>query len=69
MPGILEAAIVIGGVVNGPIIGLFSVGMLLPWVGARGALTGLLGSVSSTLSLSRQAQIRQKYNKRYPNLR
>jgi len=37
----LEAAIVIGGVVNGPIIGIFTAGMLLPWVDSRGALTGL----------------------------
>ena len=45
MPGMLEAAMVIGGVINGPIIGVFSVGMLLPWVNSTGVLAGFLGSI------------------------
>ena len=48
LPGMLEAAVVIGGVINGPIIGLFSVGMLLPWVGERGALVGFVSAVLLT---------------------
>ena len=45
MPGMLEAAYIIGGVINGPIIGAFSVGMLLPWVNSVGVLGGFLGSI------------------------
>jgi len=45
MPGMLEAAMIIGGVINGPIIGVFSIGMLLPWVNSKGALTGFIGSI------------------------
>ena len=45
MPGMLEAAMIVGGVINGPIIGVFSVGMLLPWVNSRGVLGGFLGAI------------------------
>lgn len=45
MPGMLEAAMIIGGVINGPIIGVFTAGMLLPWINSCGVLGGFLGSV------------------------
>ena len=45
MPGMLEAAMIIGGVINGPIIGVFSAGMLLPWVNSTGVLGGFLGAI------------------------
>ena len=41
----LEAAMIIGGVINGPIIGVFSAGMLLPWINSVGVLGGFLRSV------------------------
>ena len=49
MPGMLDhscpAAMIIGGVINGPIIGVFSAGMLLSWVNSVGVLGGFLGSI------------------------
>ena len=44
----MEAAIIIGGVVNGPILGVFSAGMLLPWVNSAGVLVGFTVSLIST---------------------
>ena len=41
----LEAAMIIGGVINGPIIGVFSAGMLLLWINSVGVLGGFLGSI------------------------
>ena len=40
LPGMLEAAMVIGGVLKGPIFGVFSIGMLVPWVNSKGILVG-----------------------------
>ena len=48
MPGMLELALVIGGCTNGPIIGVFTLGMLVPWVSNRGALGGFLTGVILT---------------------
>jgi len=45
MPGMLEAGLIIGGVTSGPIIGVFTLGMVVPWVGEKGALGGFLTSV------------------------
>jgi len=61
LPGMLEAAIVIGGVVNGPIIGIFTAGMLLPWVDSRGALTGFLTSVVFTTWVAAGGTIYKRY--------
>merc|ERR1712130_746399 len=61
LPGMLEAAIVIGGVVNGPIIGIFTAGMLLPWVDSRGALTGFLTSVVFTTWVATGGTIYKRY--------
>jgi len=61
LPGMLEAAIVIGGVVNGPIIGIFTAGMLFPWVDSRGALTGFLTSVLFTTWVAAGGTIYKRY--------
>ena len=42
MPGMMEAAVIIGGVTSGPIIGVFSLGLLVPWVGHQAALTAFV---------------------------
>ena len=44
----LEVGTLITGVITGPIIGLFMVGMLLPWVNNTGALTSFIGSILLT---------------------
>jgi len=47
-PGMLEVGTLVSGAVNGPILGLFLAGMLLPWVNSRGALLGFLTSTLVT---------------------
>ena len=62
MPGMMEAAIVIGGVVNGPIIGVFSIGMLIPWVNSTGILVGFVGSLLTTIWIATGGTIYKHYN-------
>jgi len=62
MPGLLEAAMVVGGVVNGPIIGIFTVGMLLPWVNSRGATLGFMGSVLVTTWVAVGGNVYKRFN-------
>merc|ERR1711915_714591 len=45
LPGMLEAAMVIGGTLKGPLFGVLSLGMLCPWVNSTGILVGFFGSV------------------------
>ena len=44
----LEVGTLITGVITGPIIGLFMVGMLLPMVTNGGAVTSFMGSILLT---------------------
>lgn len=46
---ILQLAYSLFGVLGGPLLGLFTLGMLFPWANKWGALTGLLGSLSLML--------------------
>ena len=57
MPGMLELAMVIGGVTNGPILAVFSLGMLVPWVGHTGALAGFLSGVTLSSWVAGGAQV------------
>ena len=57
MPGMLELAMVIGGVTNGPIIGVFTAGLLIPWISARGALGGLISGVLLSSWIAGGAQV------------
>ncbi|XP_059475932.1 sodium-coupled monocarboxylate transporter 1-like isoform X1 [Neocloeon triangulifer] len=38
--GVLQAALSVNGMVGGPILGLFSLGILIPWVNWKGAFSG-----------------------------
>ncbi|XP_043931973.1 sodium-coupled monocarboxylate transporter 1-like [Protopterus annectens] len=49
MGSILQAALSLLGMIGGPFLGLFSLGMFLPWSNATGALTGFLGGLIITL--------------------
>ncbi|XP_063073284.1 sodium-coupled monocarboxylate transporter 1-like isoform X2 [Engraulis encrasicolus] len=57
MGGLLQAAVSIFGVVGGPLLGLFSVGILCPFVNSVGALCGLLCGLVLSLWVGIGAQL------------
>ncbi|CAH1108785.1 unnamed protein product [Psylliodes chrysocephalus] len=56
---VLQLTMSIGAIANGPSLGLFTMGILLPWINAKGALVGGMSSlvVMSWLCLSSQSLI------------
>uniref|UniRef100_A0A673NHV2 Solute carrier family 5 member 8 n=1 Tax=Sinocyclocheilus rhinocerous TaxID=307959 RepID=A0A673NHV2_9TELE len=57
MGGMLQAAISIAGVVGGPLLGLFSLGILFPCANAKGGLAGLISGLVLSLWVCIRAQI------------
>ncbi|KAK9975759.1 hypothetical protein ABG768_020993 [Culter alburnus] len=57
MGGMLQAAISIVGVVGGPLLGLFSLGILFPCANTKGGLAGLLSGLVLSLWVCIGAQI------------
>lgn len=45
LPTILDAALTINGIIAGPLFGLFTLGIFVPFASRRGALTGLMTSL------------------------
>ena len=45
LPGVLEAAIGIFGIIGGPILGVFSLGMFVPFANSLGAFVGTIASL------------------------
>ncbi|CAL1679277.1 unnamed protein product [Lasius platythorax] len=56
---VLQLSISLGAITNGPSLGIFSMGMLLPWINGQGALIGGLAGLSfmGWLGLSAEAAI------------
>uniref|UniRef100_A0A671SS02 Solute carrier family 5 member 8 n=1 Tax=Sinocyclocheilus anshuiensis TaxID=1608454 RepID=A0A671SS02_9TELE len=54
---IIPAAISIAGVVGGPLLGLFSLGILFPCANAKGGLAGLISGLALSLWVCIRAQI------------
>uniref|UniRef100_H2LYA4 Solute carrier family 5 member 8 n=1 Tax=Oryzias latipes TaxID=8090 RepID=H2LYA4_ORYLA len=57
MGGILQATISIFGVIGGPLLGLFTLGILCPFANSKGALSGLLAGLTISLWVGIGAQI------------
>ena len=62
LPGMLEAAMVIGGTLKGPLFGVFSLGMLCPWVNSTGILVGFFGAVVTIAWIATGGTIYKHYN-------
>uniref|UniRef100_A0A1B6DCF3 Sodium-coupled monocarboxylate transporter 1 n=1 Tax=Clastoptera arizonana TaxID=38151 RepID=A0A1B6DCF3_9HEMI len=45
MGEIYQLTLILGGATNGPLLGLFTLGLLLPWANIKGAMTGALTSL------------------------
>lgn len=58
MGGILQAAVSIFGVIGGPLLGLFTLGILCPFANSKGALSGLVTGLVVSLWLGIGAQIK-----------
>ncbi|XP_017285428.1 sodium-coupled monocarboxylate transporter 1 [Kryptolebias marmoratus] len=50
--GMMQAVAVIGSVTGGPLLGVFSLGMLCPFANSKGALSGLVMGFVATMSVS-----------------
>ncbi|ELK10337.1 Sodium-coupled monocarboxylate transporter 1 [Pteropus alecto] len=57
MGGVLQAALSIFGIVGGPLLGLFALGILIPFANSTGALTGLLAGFVVSLWVGIGAQL------------
>ncbi|XP_045892911.1 sodium-coupled monocarboxylate transporter 1 isoform X1 [Micropterus dolomieu] len=57
MGGILQAVISIFGIVGGPLLGLFTLGIICPFANSKGALTGLVSGLVVSLWVGIGAQI------------
>ncbi|XP_062594392.1 sodium-coupled monocarboxylate transporter 1-like [Saccostrea cucullata] len=55
--GVLQAALALFGVIGGPLLGVFTLGMLFPWANEKGAVTGMLTSLVFMLWISVGYQI------------
>lgn len=55
--GVLQAALALFGVIGGPLLGVFTLGMMFPWANEKGAVVGMLTSLTLMLWISVGYQI------------
>nr|XP_046234541.1 sodium-coupled monocarboxylate transporter 1-like [Scatophagus argus] len=52
MGGMMQAGVIIGGTIGGPLLGLFTLGILCPFANTKGGLTGLAAGLAASLCVS-----------------
>ncbi|XP_048758260.2 sodium-coupled monocarboxylate transporter 1-like [Ostrea edulis] len=64
--GVLQAALSLFGMIGGPLLGLFILGMMFPWANKWGAYSGLLLGLVFMFWIGVGAQIYKPYNPKAP---
>ncbi|CAN9508304.1 unnamed protein product [Ophioblennius macclurei] len=57
MGGVLQAALSISGIIGGPLLGLFTMGILFPFANSKGAISGVVSGLAVALWVGIGAQI------------
>uniref|UniRef100_A0A8P4GA22 Sodium-coupled monocarboxylate transporter 1 n=1 Tax=Dicentrarchus labrax TaxID=13489 RepID=A0A8P4GA22_DICLA len=55
MGGMMQAGVIVSGVIGGPLLGLFTLGILCPLANSKGALSGLVSGLAASLCVSLEA--------------